>query len=153
MKDETDPRKESPLRIEGLDHIVLRCARLEATMAFYTDILGCTLERCLPESALWQLRAGDSLIDLVPVGSPLAGGPKAPDPEHANLAHFCLKVQNPNWEEIRIWLEAQGIPLSGPPETRYGAGGFGLSVYLADPEGNIVELKASRTSPDLEGQG
>ena len=47
-----------PLRIATLDHVVLRCARLDATMAFYTDVLGCTLERELPELGLHQLRAG-----------------------------------------------------------------------------------------------
>lgn len=152
MKDSTDDEEKPPLHIEGLDHIVLRCARLEATMAFYIDVLGCTLERSVPDTDLWQLRAGGSLIDLVRIGSALAG-PEAPDPDRANLAHFCLRVKEPNWEEIEARLESQGFALAGPPEIRYGAQGFGRSVYLADPEGNIVELKANRASPGDRGQG
>ncbi len=134
---------DNPLRIAGLDHIVLRCTRLETTMAFYIDVLGCTLERSLPDAGLWQLRAGDALIDLVPVGSPLAG-PENPDPERANLAHFCLRIEEPDWDSLTTRLESLGVAPSGPPEIRYGARGFGRSVYLADPEGNIVELKGDR---------
>ncbi|WP_038098438.1 VOC family protein [Thioalkalivibrio sp. HK1] len=152
MNDKTDTEEKPLVRIEGLDHIVLRCARLEATMAFYIDVLGCTLERSVLESDLWQLRAGGSLIDLVPVGSALAG-PKAPDPDRANIAHFCLRIDRPNWEDLEAGLASQGIALIGPPAIRYGAQGFGRSVYLADPEGNIVELKANRTSLDDEDQG
>ena len=83
-----------PLRIAGLDHVVLRCARFDATMAFYVDVLGCTLERELPELGLHQLRAGAALIDLVPVGSRL-GGTEPPDAERANMAHFWPAHRRP----------------------------------------------------------
>ena len=129
-----------PIRIDGLDHVVLRCARLDETMAFYVDVLGCTLERALPELGLHQLRAGRALIDLVPVGSKL-GGAGPPDPEHGNMAHFCLRLDAPDWEAVAAHLRGHGIAFE-PPDTRYGAGGYGLSVYIADPEGNTVELKA-----------
>ena len=128
-----------PLRVAGLDHVVLRCARLPATMAFYVDVLGCALERELPELGLHQLRAGRALIDLVPVGSKL-GGTEPPDPERGNMAHFCLRIDGPDWNALRKHLQAHGIA-SQPPETRYGADGYGPSVYITDPEGNIVELK------------
>ena len=129
-----------PLRIVGLDHVVLRCARLDATMAFYVDVLGCTLERELPDLGLHQLRAGNALIDLVPVGSRL-GGSKPPDVERANMAHFCLRIDDPDWDALARHLQAHGIEFV-PPETRYGADGHGPSIYIADPEENIVELKA-----------
>ena len=130
---------ELPLRIAELDHVVLRCARLDATMAFYTDVLGCTLERELPELGLHQLRAGRALIDLVPIGSRL-GGTEPPDAERANMAHFCLRIDDPDWEALAAHLRAHGIAHE-PPETRYGAGGHGPSIYITDPEGNVVELK------------
>ena len=129
-----------PIHIAMLDHVVLRCARFDETMAFYIDVLGCTLERELPEIGLHQLRAGRALIDLVPVGSKL-GGAEPPDPEHGNMAHFCLRLDAPDWEVVAAHLRRHGIAFE-PPETRYGAGGYGLSVYIADPEGNTVELKA-----------
>ena len=130
---------EPPLRIAGLDHVVLRCARLDTTMAFYADVLGCTLERELPDLGLHQLRAGQALIDLVPVGGKL-GGTEPPDPERANMAHFCLRIDGPDWEGLGARLRAHGVEFE-PPETRYGADGYGLSIYITDPEGNVVELK------------
>lgn len=128
-----------PVRIAGLDHVVLRCARLDATMAFYVDVLGCVPEREVPDIGLHQLRAGRALIDLVPVGSRL-GGAEPPDPERGNMAHFCLCIDEPDWEALAAHLQAHGIACE-PPETRYGARGHGLSVYVTDPEGNTVELK------------
>ena len=128
-----------PLRIIGLDHVVLRCARLDATMAFYVRVLGCVLERELPELGLHQLRAGRALIDLVPVGSRL-GGTEPPDAERANMAHFCLRIAGPNWEGLGAHLRAHGVGFDAP-ETRYGADGYGRSIYITDPEGNVVELK------------
>ena len=129
------------LRIAGLDHVVLRCARLDATMAFYVDVLGCTLERELPELGLHQLRAGRALIDLVPIGSKL-GGTEPPDAERGNMAHFCLRIDDPDWKALGAHLRAHGLEFA-PPETRYGADGHGLSIYITDPEGNVVELKGA----------
>ena len=59
--------RDHPLRIVGLDHVVLCCARLDATMAFCVEALGCTPERELPDLGLHQLRAGRTLIDPVPI--------------------------------------------------------------------------------------
>ena len=135
----TPPRPDHPVRIAGLDHVVLRCASFDATKAFYADVLGCTPERELPDLGLHQLRAGAALIDLVPVGSKL-GGTEPPDVERANMAHFCLRIADPDWDALARHLRGHGIELE-PPDTRYGADGHGLSVYITDPEGNIVELK------------
>ena len=139
------PREDRPVRIVGLDHVVLRCAALDATMAFYVDVLGCTPERALPDLGLHQLRAGAALIDLVPVGSRL-GGTEPPDAERANMAHFCLRIDNPDWDALARHLRGHGIELE-PPDTRYGADGHGLSVYVTDPEGNVVELKGGPDRP------
>ena len=133
------PVPHHPVRIVGLDHVVLRCASFEATKAFYIDVLDCTLERELPELGLHQLRAGGALIDLVPIGSKL-GGTAPPDPERANMAHFCLRIDNPDWKALAERLRGHGLEFE-PPDTRYGADGHGLSIYITDPEGNVVELK------------
>lgn len=128
------------LTIAGLDHVVLRVVDLEAMLRFYGDVLGCRVERRL-DAGLVQLRAGASLIDLVPVASELgrAGG-EAPDPRRRNLDHYCLQVLP--WDEaaIRGHLAAHGVA-AGPVQQRYGALGTGPSIYLEDPEGNVVELK------------
>ncbi len=64
--------------VKAIDHVVLRTDRLHEMLAFYCDVLGCAVERELPRIGLVQLRAGNSLIDLVPVDSELGrrgGGP------------------------------------------------------------------------------
>ena len=136
------------LKFVGLDHVVLRCARFDETMAFYTRVLGCTLERVLEDLGLHQLRAGQALIDLVPIGSKL-GGTEAPDVERANMAHFCLRIDGPDWDAVTAHLRSNGIEFD-PPETRYGADGYGPSIYITDPEGNVVELKGDGTGMQTE---
>lgn len=129
------------IRVREIDHIVLRVIDSEAMIRFYTDVLGCTVERRLDDIGLIQLRAGRSIIDLVPVEGELgrAGG-KAPGREGRNLDHFCLRVEPFDVAAIRAHLDAHGVP-AGPVQQRYGAEGPGPSIYLADPEGNTVELK------------
>ncbi|MBO6555985.1 MAG: VOC family protein [Pseudomonadales bacterium] len=129
-----------PFSISGIDHIVLRVADLDASLRFYEDILGCRKERELPDLGLYQLRAGRQLIDLVTVGSKLGG--KIPvNPDGKNQDHFCLTLDTFDEDILREWLSSHGIEASEVGE-RYGAKGYGLSVYIQDPDGNTVELKA-----------
>lgn len=130
-----------PIRPAGIDHLVLRVRDVEAMLAFYRDLLGCTLERRRDDIGLVQLRAGRSLIDLVPVDGKLgrAGG-AAPGPEGRNLDHLCLRVEPFDAEAIRAFLRAGGAQ-PGEVDSRYGAEGEGPSIYVPDPEGNVVELK------------
>lgn len=129
------------IRIRDIDHLVLRVVDLDRVLRFYREVLGCTVERRQDEIGLVQLRAGRSLIDLVPVSGPLgrAGG-AAPGAEGRNVDHFCLRVDP--WDEasIRRHLQAHGVT-AGETGRRNGAEGEGPSIYLSDPEGNVVELK------------
>ena len=129
------------LNIIGIDHVVLRTARLPEMLHFYQQVLGCRLERELPDLGLIQLRAGASLIDIVPVDSELgrAGG-RPPSQDGRNLEHFCLTLADMDEPALLQFLADHEIA-SGEPTVRYGAGGFSKSVYINDPEGNIVELK------------
>jgi catechol 2,3-dioxygenase-like lactoylglutathione lyase family enzyme len=130
------------IEITGLDHIVLRTSRMDEMLHFYSTVLGCPVERELsPEFGLVQLRAGAALIDLVAVDSELGragGGP--PTDGSNNMDHFCLQVSPQPEEEMTRYLVSQGIEV-GTFERRYGAQGYGNSLYLRDPEGNIVELR------------
>ena len=112
-------------------------------------MLGCTVERRLEAIGLIQLRAGRSLIDLVPVDGELgrAGG-APPGSEGRNLDHFCLRVEPFDEPAIRRHLEAHDVE-AGPLATRYGAEGEGPSLYITDPEGNVVELKGPPDAKDL----
>ena len=79
------------IRIRDIDHLVLRVVDLDAMIRFYCEVLGCSMEKRQDDLGLIQLRAGHSLIDLVPVDGKLgrAGG-AAPGKEGRNLDHFCL---------------------------------------------------------------
>ena len=129
------------IRILGLDHVVLRVRDLEAALRFYRGALGCPVERRIDALGLIQLRAGAALIDLVPVDSPLgkAGG-GAPGAEGKNVDHICLRIESFDAEALAAHLRSHGVE-PGEVGRRYGAEGNGLSMYVRDPDGNVVELK------------
>jgi catechol 2,3-dioxygenase-like lactoylglutathione lyase family enzyme len=130
-------------RIRQIDHVVLRVIDLERMLRFYIDVLGCTHEKTQADIGLYQVRAGSSLIDLVPVDGKLgqAGG-RAPASEGRNLDHLCLRIEPFDVDEIHAHLAKHGVA-AGNVESRYGAEGEGPSIYVADPEGNTVELKGA----------
>ena len=133
--------KQITIRPRELDHVVLRVRDLESMLAFYREVLCCELERRDDEQGLWQLRAGASLIDLVPVAGRLgAKGGEAPGPEGHNMDHLCLRLADYDEAAIEAWLNAKGVAV-GEKGSRYGAEGLGPSIYIEDPEGNTVELK------------
>jgi len=129
------------IHIREIDHIVLRVVDLPAMLRFYCEGLGCHIERRQDEIGLVQLRAGRSMLDLVPVDGKLgrAGG-AAPGKEGRNVDHVCFRVEPFDEPALRAHLASLGIA-AGPTESRYGAEGEGPSIYLSDPEGNVVELK------------
>ena len=129
------------IRIREIDHLVLRTERVQAMTAFYTDVLGMSVERRLDDIGLIQLRAGRSLLDLVPVDSELGRkGGAAPGAHGHNLDHFCVRVDPFDEGALRDHLKTRGVE-AGPTERRYGAEGTGPSIYIQDPDGNTVELK------------
>ncbi|WUR11624.1 VOC family protein [[Empedobacter] haloabium] len=129
------------IRIREIDHIVLRVVNLERMLHFYTQVLGCGIERRQDEIGLVQLRAGSALVDLVPVDQKLGRmGGAAPGREGRNVDHFCFRVEPFDEAAIRTHLASFDVA-AGPTESRYGAEGEGPSIYLEDPEGNTVELK------------
>ena len=128
-------------RITHIDHLVLRAVDVERLLAFYRDVLGCVLEKRNDEIGLIQLRAGASLIDLVPVSSELGRlGGAAPGREGHNVDHFCLRIEPFDEPALRALFERHGVE-AGATASRNGADGIGPSIYLKDPEGNTVELK------------
>lgn len=130
-----------PFEMRHIDHVVLRVRDVEGMVRFYCDTLGCSVEKVQDDLGLTQLRAGAALIDLVDVAGRIGRmGGAAPGAEGRNLDHFCLRIAPFDDAAIQAYLRAQGVE-PGEAVRRYGAEGFGPSIYLSDPEGNAVELK------------
>lgn len=129
------------IAVRGIDHVVIRAADAGVMIAFYRDVLGCTLERRVEDLGLVQLRAGAALIDLVEVAGTLGRmGGAAPGAGGRNMDHLCLRLESFDVEAIRAQLEGHGVEV-GEVASRYGADGQGPSLYIRDPEGNTIELK------------
>jgi catechol 2,3-dioxygenase-like lactoylglutathione lyase family enzyme len=125
----------------GLDHVVLRIADLDRSLAFYCDILGCVVDRRRDDLGLYHIRAGAAQIDLVTLTGDLGkkgGGP--PHPDGPNMDHFCLRLETFDGPKLLAHLRGCGLEPSEIGQ-RYGAEGEGPSLYVQDPDGNIVELK------------
>lgn len=123
-----------PFKVAELDHLVLRCRNQPMMLDFYTRVVGLAEERRVESIGLIQLRAGSGMVDLIP-----ASEPRRKDAR--DLDHFCLGVEIPDLGAALEYLRGRGVEIVGEPTIRYGARGAGLSVYIRDPEGNLVELK------------
>ncbi len=132
--------------LHDLDHLVLRVRSLEPMLRFYGEVLGCRVLRRRDDIGLVQLRAGRAMLDLVPVDGQLGRlGGAAPGDQGHNVDHFCFRVEPFDEAAIREHLAAHGVQ-AGPTEQRFGAEGEGPSIYITDPEGNVVELKGPATA-------
>ncbi|HTV43683.1 MAG TPA: VOC family protein [Stellaceae bacterium] len=132
---------ETPIRIGGLDHVVLRVGDLDRAIRFYQTVLGLKVERELQQPRLVQLRAGASLIDLVPAS---VSPHQAPDQAGRNMDHFAIRVVGFDAAALKAHLKRYGVD-PGEVRERYGAEGYGPSLYISDPDGNTVELKGEAT--------
>lgn len=134
------------INLRDIDHVVLRVVDLDRVANFYIDVLGARWEKKQEVVGLYQLRAGTSLIDLVPVDGKLGRmGGAAPGPEGRNVDHICFRVLPWDGDAVLAHLKSHGI--ESEIVSRYGAEGEGPSVYLSDPEGNNLELKGPPWAP------
>ncbi len=123
-----------PLQVAELDHVVLRCRAQDLMLDFYTRVLGLKEERRIAQIGLIQLRAGASMIDLVPAAEPRVES-------GSNVDHFCLGIKTADLHATIDYLRTNSVEVLGEPGARYGARGMGNSIYVRDPEGNVIELK------------
>lgn len=120
------------MRPTALDHLVLRVADVDRSLAWYTDALGLQAERVddwrRGEAPFPSVRVSDqAVIDII-----------AADRTGQNVDHFCLAVQDVDLAE----LAASGrFDVVEGPAPRWGAQGTAPAVYVRDPDGNVVELR------------
>ena len=136
----TNGTQSEPLvTVTGLDHIGLRGRDVEASLGFYTGVLGLESER------VNEWRNGDvtfpsvrlvssTLIDLFAASD---GG----EPTANNQDHFCLEIEPIDLANLKTKCIKLGIGIHNGPGSRWGARGDGTSLYIYDPDNNVVELK------------
>ena len=131
-------KPDCPAQFHGIDHAVLQVTDSERALHFYTQILGLTVERVIEDLQIYQLRCGRDLIDLraLPQGKTLAAK------EERGIDHLCLMLQG-GVDAIVNYLKEHDVPIVFGPVELYGATGFGTSVYVLDPDGRTLELKAA----------
>lgn len=123
------------MKIIGLDHIVLRVADVERSLAFYSGTLGLTGVR------VEEWRAGEvffpsvrvdrtTIIDLLPAD--------ADEPIGRNLDHCCLVVEP---TDLQALADDRGLDVVGGPAELFGAQGQGQALYIRDPDDNVIELR------------
>lgn len=130
--------------VQRIDHVVLRVRDLNRMIRFYERALGCAVERRLRRLRLVQLRAGDSLIDLIATSKPA--------PRNPNMDHLCFRIEPFEPAAIAARLRRYRIEV-GEVVQRYGAEGTGPSLYFTDPEGNQIELKGPAVKPPRRSKG
>jgi len=130
-----------PFTLKHIDHVVLRIRDLEKSLVFYRDVLGCPVDKVQDKIGLWQVRAGSSLIDLIPLDGVLGKiGGAGPAKEGRNVDHFAIEIEPFDGAKIRAYLASHNVTITDAGQ-RYGAKGNGPSIYILDPDGNSVELK------------
>jgi catechol 2,3-dioxygenase-like lactoylglutathione lyase family enzyme len=134
------------IKVTALDHFVLRVRDLDASLGFYRDMLGLPIEFLDDYRAgrrpFVSVRVGQQLIDLVP--------DPTYDPEQGRSSggflHLCVGVAGGSLERAVPWLKEHSVNvLEDQPMPRMGATGMGLSIYVTDPDGYVVELKEHGT--------
>jgi catechol 2,3-dioxygenase-like lactoylglutathione lyase family enzyme len=125
-------------QIKALDHLVLTVADIGVTVDFYTRALGMRAESFTPAGGTprMALRFGAQKINLHQTGAefrPHAGHVQA------GSADLCFLSESP-LDDWQAHLAAQGIPIEEGPVRRTGAEGPILSLYLRDPDGNLIEV-------------
>lgn len=127
--------------VRNIDHIVLRVQDMDKSLHFYTGILGCEVAKRNEKYQMIHLRAGSAMIDIIDITGPLGvQGGGAPQEARRNVDHFCLNIEPFDEDALIDYFRELGMNVD-KAETRYGAEGYGPSIYIHDPDGNRVELK------------
>ena len=122
------------MRVSRLDHLVLTVASIDATVRFYTQVLGMTAVTF--GAGRTALTFGTSKINLHEAGREFEPKALRPTPGSADL---CFIVDD-DIRELITELTGAGIAIEEGPVDRTGATGPILSCYLRDPDQNLIEL-------------
>ena len=129
------------IRITEMDHIVLRVRDIDLSLRFYTEVLGLRPER-LAEFRSGKVRFPSvrlnegTIIDLLPFPSQ-----QPMDNSSHNQDHYCMVIEPTDMAKLATQLRKTGVDVREGPVTRSGARGDGTSIYITDPDSNLIELR------------
>ena len=123
-----------PIRVSALDHLVLTVRDLETTRRFYATVLGMAAEEFQP--GRWALTFGRQKLNLHVAGQVIDPNVRHATPGSADL---CLLTETP-MADVLAHLEARGVAVFEGPVRRTGATGPIESVYIYDPDENLLEI-------------
>jgi len=126
------------MRVSGLDHIVVRTPNVERQLAFWTGELG------LEPLRVDQWRRGEVGFPSVRIDERTIIDLFAGQRDGTNVDHICLVVDDVDVDELAA--SARFTVLDGPVD-RWGARGTGRSIYINDPDGNVIELRTYPAGP------
>ena len=138
---QTSVQSQAPVKITEMDHIVLRNKDVEVSLKFYTEVLGLQAER-IDEWRAGEVRFpsarinADTIIDFFGTDQEPIG--KEGD---KNQDHYCMVIEPTDMEELKSKFEAMGVEIQAGPGKRWGSHGDGISLYIYDPDDNVVELR------------
>ena len=168
-----------PFELQHIDHVVIRCKNFDSMFDFYHRILGCTIDEPTSDhlnrfgGALTHLRAGSCYIDLMAydtehlsndgknaVAKMHAGGQGTPSlngiifsSDTSTMDHLCLRVGSFDEMAMVNYLANENVEMVVSGGDRLGADGVGRSIYIRDPEGNVIELKGPPYKFDAHENG
>jgi catechol 2,3-dioxygenase-like lactoylglutathione lyase family enzyme len=125
------------MSIRAIDHLVLTVADIDATVEFYEQL---GMRREIFGEGRVALHFGDQKLNLHLAGAEIAPHAREPTPGSADL---CFLIDG-RLSDLEAALSDAGLPIELGPVERTGAQGPIRSLYLRDPDGNLVELSESR---------
>ena len=125
-------------KVHALDHLVLTVVNIQKTLEFYCDVLGMQAEGFHPKdgSTRWALKFGCQKINLHQAGHEFLPKAHVPQPGSADLC-FLSTTPIAEWQQH---LQRLGQEVVEGPVPRTGATGPILSIYLRDPDQNLIEI-------------
>ena len=138
---QTSTQSQALVKITEMDHIVLRNKDVEVSLRFYTEVLGMKAER------VEEWRAGDVRFPSARINADTIIDFFASDQEPIaregikNQDHYCMVIEQTDMEALKDKFEALGVDIQAGPGKRWGSHGDGISLYIYDPDDNVVELR------------
>lgn len=127
------------VRVVGLDHVVLLCRDVEASLAYYGEVLG------LESIDVEEWRRGDAKFPSVRIDDTTILDLMPGEPEGRNTDHVCLVIEP---EDLQVLAQRKELNVVQGPVRRGGARGQGWSIYAVDPDLHVVELKHYGPTPE-----